>query len=714
MMEEIDILDNSNRLWEVKVGTEALSLLDRKGISGVERSNILNEAVEILESCGNPNNPTNSITGIAIGYVQSGKTLSFTTVSALASQNGFDLIVVIAGTTTKLVDQTTERLANDLDIHNRSEISWKPYKNPTLKNVDEMVCDLEEGLFNDKPVLLVTVMKNAVHLRNLLSLLRSSKLKEVELKALVIDDEADQASLNTKASSDLENDASTIYSLIGEVRLALKNHTFLQYTATPQAPLFISILDILSPRFVKILTPGSAYTGGKAFFQRNKESYYPHVVDIPEDEIYTKNNPISEVPSSLVEAMMYYFLTVAVGVIRGEHPKTHNRTMMIHPSQLTLVHSVYKRWVDQLKKRWMEELNLSENDIDKRMLLNEFARIYTLLCETSENAPAFSEVATKLKAVIKITPILLSNSSVKQEIDWKKNYSMILVGGQVLDRGFTVEGLNVTYMPRSIGVGNADTIQQRCRFFGYKKGYLDMCRIFLPRRSRRAYIDYVLHEEDLRDKLKKFGASKKSLSDFKRAFLLSPELNITRKNVISDDLRRYRIVGWRPIAQLDNNYENNTIVIDKFLSSLEFIPSPSSGDLEVQKHLQCDIDSNIVLEQLLIELSYVDVTNSLLVNHIISLISVLNDMESQLIRIVKMSYGTQRTRSLNEHRKIPNLFQGSNIKTNYLGDRTVCSDENITIQIHNILLKNKPIEFRTLAFHIPDGLSQNIIALSDS
>lgn len=56
MMEEINILDNSNKLWSVNVGTEALSLLDRKGIIGEDKNNILNEAIEILESCGNPNN----------------------------------------------------------------------------------------------------------------------------------------------------------------------------------------------------------------------------------------------------------------------------------------------------------------------------------------------------------------------------------------------------------------------------------------------------------------------------------------------------------------------------------------------------------------------------------------------------------------------------------------------------------------------------------
>ena len=713
MIEEINILEDSKKLWKVNIGTEALSLLDRKGIKGVEKDNILNEAVDILESCGNPNNEKNSVTGIAIGYVQSGKTLSFTTVSAIATQNGFNLIIIIAGTTTKLVNQTTDRIAEDLDINSRSETSWKPYVNPKFKNVEEVVCDMEEGLFNDKPVLLVTVMKNTSHLKNLLSLLRSSKIKELGLKALIIDDEADQASLNTMANSDLENDASAIYSLIADIRLALSNHTFIQYTATPQAPLFISILDILSPSFVKILTPGSAYTGGKAFFQRNKKSNYPYVIEIPEEEIYTKRNPISEIPKSLVESMMYYFLSVAVGVIRGEHPKTHNRTMMIHPSQLTIIHSVYKRWADKLKKRWLEELSLRKNDVDKKMLINEFARVYSLLCETTETSPPFDDVVSKLKAVIKITPILLSNSSVKQEIDWNKHYSMILVGGQVLDRGFTVEGLNITYMPRSIGVGNADTIQQRCRFFGYKKGYLDMCRIFLPRRSKRAYIDYVLHEEDLRNKLEKFSASDKSLAEFKRAFLLSQELNITRKNVISDDLRRYRMIGWRPIVQLDANYKHNTSMIDSFLSGLEFYSSPQSGDLENQKHEQCDIESNTILEHLLVNLSYVDVTNSLLVNHILSLISVLNDMEPQVVTVVKMSNGKPRTRSLNEQDKIPNLLQGSNKKTNYYGDRSVCSENNITIQVHNIQVKNKSIGFRTLAFHIPEGLSQNIIALTN-
>ena len=714
-MEEIKIINPNDKSWNVKVGAEALSLIERKGINGQDRDNLLNEAIDILSSCGDPKNDENSTTGLVIGYVQSGKTLSFSTVSALAAQNGFNLIIVMAGTTKKLVNQTSQRLAEDLDMNNRSEVSWKPYKNPTVKNIEEVICDLEDGLFNDKPVLLFTVMKNAYHLKKLSRLLNSSKIKALGLKALIIDDEADQASLNTMASSKLEDAASTIYLLIKDLRSTIKNHTFLQYTATPQAPLFISILDILSPSFVKILTPGSAYTGGKSFFKRNKDSYYPHILEIPEEEIYTKKNPISKIPDSLVEAMMFYFLSVAYGISKGEHPKTHNRTMMIHPSQLTLIHSVYKRWTDQLKKRWVEELELKNDDVDKRNLLLKFEATYSLLCETITNPPSFKKLTSILLKVIKNTPIILSNSSVKdeQKINWTKYYSMILVGGQVLDRGFTVEGLNITYMPRSIGVGNADTIQQRCRFFGYKKDYLDVCRIFLPRRSKRAYIDYVIHEEDLRDKLKRFSLSNKSLAEFKRAFLLSPELNITRRNVISDDLKRYRMAKWRQLIKLDSNHKYNTKVITSFIDNLEFKPSPKSGNEKIQKHLECEISSEIVLYDLLVKLSFNDASSSVLINHMISLVSILNTEFVQEIKIIKMSHLGQRTRSLTEKNTIP-LLQGANKNSNYFGDRSVCSNKNITIQIHNIKLINKPIKFMTLAIHIPERLSQNIIALSNS
>lgn len=715
-MEQIRISKTgSENGWQASVGQVALDMLTKKRIEGDIRAKILDQSVDILESCGNPENDTNDLTGLVIGYVQSGKTLSFTTVSALAAQNGFNIIIVIAGTTKSLVEQTHSRLADDLEINVSTEVSWKTYKNPTHKDREEIIADLEPGILNRNPVVLITVMKNSSHLKNL-SRLFSTGIDSNKCKVLIIDDEADQASLNTMASKGNEENVSTIYDLIRRLKRIFVNHTYIQYTATPQAPLFISLLDILSPSFVKILTPGDEYTGGKAFFNRNKQSKYPHVFEIPEDEIYTKDNQISRIPQSLMESTMFYYLTVVIGALNGETPQSHNRTMMVHPSQLQLIHAVYERWLVRLKKRWLDEFSLNDTDPDKITLINDFHDLYKEITSETIMIPPFSEIVKHLPYVIRITPIFLSNSSVKNKIDFKKHYSMILVGGQVLDRGFTVEGLNVTYMPRSIGVGNADTLQQRCRFFGYKKKYLDLCRIYLPRRSKRAYIDYVTHEEDLRNKLDKLDRESKPLKEFKRMFILSPDLNITRKNVISDDLRRYRLTGWRPIQYVDPNYLNNNLVYKQFIRGVKFedlLPvDPKATD--IQKHEFAIIKTVDLIDGLLLSLQHVDAANTLLVNHFLSLLGILieND-ESQEIYLVNMSKGLPRSRSTNGQNKLKSVLQGANPKTNYPGDRAIISEELITVQLHNIEIKNENKTFRTIAIHFPNNYAQNIITLEN-
>lgn len=713
-MEQIKISKSgNNKTWQAHIGQVALDMLNKKGLDIESRDKILNQTVEILENCGDPNNQNNGDTGLVIGYVQSGKTMSFTTLSALAAQNGFNIIIVIAGTTTSLVDQTHNRLADDLDINISSEVSWKTYKNPTKDDRNHIIGDLKPGILNNNPVILITVMKNTSHLKNLNTLFGFG-IDVENCKVLIIDDEADQASLNTKAKAENEYNVSTIYSHIRKMKKIFSNHTYVQYTATPQAPLFISLLDILSPSFVKILTPGDDYTGGKAFFQRNPDSKYPNVFDIPENEIYTKKNQINQIPDSLVEATMFYIITVAIGALRGERPQTHNRTMMVHPSQLKDIHSVYERWLKKLKKRWLEELSLRDDDIDKKALINSFKGVYNELSLVSDNLPDFIEIQSQLHYIISVTPIILSNSSSKNKIDFKKDYSRILVGGQVLDRGFTVEGLNVTYMPRSIGVGNADTLQQRCRFFGYKKKYLDFCRIYLPRKSKRAYIDYVVHEEDLRSKLDQLDYESKSLKEYKRMFILSPDLNITRKNVISDDLLRYRLKGWRPVDFIDPNYKFNNSVFEQFINTHKFkdVDPLSDNATEIQKHEEVSISAKDLIDDLLLSLQLQDPSNSLLLNHFISLLGILieND-DSMMIYVVNMSKGLPRSRSVNENGKVKNLMQGANSKTKYKGDRLVHLNETITVQLHNINVKDENIDFRTLSIYFPEGYSQNIITL---
>ena len=278
------------------------------------------------------------------------------------------------------------------------------------------------------------------------------------MPTLVIDDEADQASLNTKVK---KGETSTTYQRILSLREYLPHHTFLQYTATPQAPLLINLIDVLSPKFAKVLTPGSKYTGGKAFFQDATN----RICTIQDNEIPTKSDPLDAPPDSLLEAMRIFFLGVSAGMILDN--SNGNRSMMVHPSHKTIGHKQYFYWVEQVRHNWQEILALEEDETDRHDLLEEFKDSYKDLQNTVPNLPSFEKLSNRLLLAIRKTQCYEVNATRGKTppIHWHNAYAYILVGGQAMDRGFTVEGITVTYMPRGAGLGNADTIQQRARFF---------------------------------------------------------------------------------------------------------------------------------------------------------------------------------------------------------------------------------------------------------
>lgn len=270
MSETIEITgasNTNNAKWKPYQGEEIDEFIKTKGFvdstgninSTGER--IIDETFRIMEMCGNPNEALNNDTGLVIGYVQSGKTLSFTSLAALANDNHYQIIIIIAGTSIPLSDQSFDRMKKDLRFETRFDRKWTIIKNPsTQEDGDTIQMKLEQWADNTFPkencsTILLTVMKNGNRLRNITDLLRSVNLNNVP--TLIIDDEGDQASLNTRASVNAnegtpvnEGDASTIYRRINDLRNVFPHHTFLQYTATPQANLFINILDRLSPNFI--------------------------------------------------------------------------------------------------------------------------------------------------------------------------------------------------------------------------------------------------------------------------------------------------------------------------------------------------------------------------------------------------------------------------------------------------------------------------------
>ena len=250
---------------------EALRLLKRyeEELSVTARNEIMRSGLEILARCVPPNQEKDSQeTGLIVGYVQSGKTLSFTTVAALASDNGFPLIVVLSGTKINLYNQTVKRLRRDLDLEcpaGRWAIFEAQSRNPDLpqqlKNLLEQWDQPEMPGYSRKTAL-ITVLKTSRRLEGLINALGQLGLRG--RPCLIIDDEADQHGLNTRVR---QNDTSPVYHALLALRDALPRHTYIQYTATPQALLLIRVLDSLSPRFGWTLSAGASYCGGQSFFQ---------------------------------------------------------------------------------------------------------------------------------------------------------------------------------------------------------------------------------------------------------------------------------------------------------------------------------------------------------------------------------------------------------------------------------------------------------------
>jgi len=701
-LETIEVITHDRRpgqTWTPSIGTEILGFrehLEQLEIPQSDRDTVLNEALSVLSRCVPPANNAGRDTGLIIGYVQSGKTMSFTAVAALARDNGYRLIIIITGVTRNLFHQSTDRLRADLRLDTRPDPrSWQFFDNPRDRSdVRQRIASALESNESlpgiGRQTVLITVMKNGTHLDKLIGLLSTLRLDGIP--ALVIDDEADQASLNSRVKKGQE---SATFRRLNELRQSLPHHTFLQYTATPQALLLINVINALSPSFVELLTPGSAYTGGKTFFERD----FRLVRSIPGREIPTDENPIQDVPSSLKQAMMLFFLGVAEGLRRG--PARENRSMMIHPSKKRILHTNYAHWTREVQRNWKAILSLDTKDPDQTELLHEFHEAYKDLQSTVIDLPSFEEVLPYLKSAVQLSIITVENAAKgpTPAIDWKQVYANILVGGDVLNRGFTVKGLTVTYIPRGSGVGNADTIQQRARWFGYKSDYLGFCRVYLDDPIRNIYESYVRQEESIRQELRKFRDTGLPLREWTRRFFIAPELRPTRGNVLDLEYARgvFSNKWYEPRAPHDSAsaIKENRLIVDEFLSRWSFsVEQWHDKATDDQKYLVARTPLNVAYEDLLTKIRVTKPTDlQRFTGLCLQIDRRLQQNPAEECTIYQMSLGEIRKRTAPEDNngEIPHIHQGPTPARGvfargeiYPGDAKIKSPAGVSIQIHNL------------------------------
>ncbi|WP_217376585.1 Z1 domain-containing protein [Paenarthrobacter ureafaciens] len=734
--------DGDRRFWTPKPGlytdrfVKSKTQGDKPSVSVDEMKRVLGDSSEILGQSCDPYQLGPSNAGLVVGYVQSGKTLSFTTVAALARDNQFGAVIVLAGSTNTLKNQSEDRLVDDLGLSDVRH-AWIQQPNPSADdatNIGQILSEwrrFREGTAKrPKPALLITVLKHYGRIASTAECLGQLQDLLADIPVLVIDDESDQASPNTKARANLvkgKADKSQTYDAILELRSNLPHHTYLQYTATPQANLLLAIADTLNPDYAKVIAPGSSYVGGIDFFGPQSEKA---VVELSAADICDPKNLPADPPESLIRAFQLFLVGAAAANIEDSED---NRSMLVQVSQPKHPHAIYADWLTDLRDTWL--LLLREPwDEAREELLAEFQQAYSDLAETVPDIPSFAEIVDWLSETISEVRVATVNSNTAKEVNWKHARFWVLVGGMKLDRGYTVEGLTVTYMPRVISE-NADVLQQRARFFGYKRDYFGYCRVFLPAITKRAFEDYVSDEEFLRASLLKHSGE--PLSAWRRDFLISPNLrNLTRSNVVGRKMKRLTLdEGWVFAKQMsldvDGVSANQALFggfVERLMSDFELQTLTDVSDAVDRRNYQSKTSVAIGVpvrnvSDFLLSIQLDDIGDRTMVTAILQALAA-EGVERTGIDVVllnSMSDEGLKGRALASLKR--NIFSGHSPKSartrdamTYSGDRDMKIGVRPTLQLRTILLgEGRPQNFSEdekfpwFAFHLPEGMASDLV-----
>jgi hypothetical protein len=440
-------------------------------------------STRVVSLLNHPKEPSFSTRGLVVGHVQSGKTTNFTSVMAKAADRGYKLFIVLAGIHNGLRRQTQARLVRQLVRPNPSlwaqltelEKDFTPHANPAAWF----------GKHNKTHVLCV-VKKNASVLRKLAKWLEEASDYLADCPTLIVDDEADQATVATKS----------INPLILRIMNGLPKVAYVGYTASPFANLLIdpAAKDLYPEDFVVNLPKPEGHFGTEVLFGRYAlDGEDPEQVDdghdmirtVPDDDIPAVR-PLTRadvddftphITETLQRAVEYFWLVTAARRTRGSG-NPHN-TMLIHTSVNTVVHERFREPLESLRRRTACALTHADSATLARLRTlwdTETARVRAQ--EFGETKVSFDSLLPRLPEVLDSCRVIMDNSSSEDRLDYENGPVVaIAVGGNTLSRGLTLEGLSVSYFVRSVSA--YDTLLQMGRWFGFRKGYADLPRIWM-------------------------------------------------------------------------------------------------------------------------------------------------------------------------------------------------------------------------------------------
>lgn len=611
---------------------------------------------------------------LLIGKVQSGKTSNLEMLSALMFDNGFNLLIIYGGYDGTLLGQCNDRFSGtfDVDDDDNAPLLISTENAEDLNSFNE---DFFQSNIEDNRPIIITSMKRPNALNKVNEVLKG--IAGLQFKAFIIDDEGDQASLNTK--KDKLNEGSATYKAICTMKDYLNDPIYYSVTATPQANIFQPDISKLKPDSIYLIHPANSYTGADCYHLQESNIY-----QIPEDEDDKLKKKIFA--PSLKLAVNHFLISSVLLKRRG----ISKSDMIVHSFRTVNEHekldAIITTYIDQMK----DAIKISDPYL--KNYLDEIKRCYSSEVfpnNVIQENPWDSIFEDEIKAVIRKTLIAQQNNGNSISDATKKTYHHIIyIGGDLLQRGITFKHLVTTYFTRWAESGNMDTTLQRARWFGYRKSYIDICRVFTPKSIMFEFSNLANIENDLWEQFALVEKKELSINDI----VIDAEetsLNPTRKNVVEIRTASFskkwnnQKIGCFDCEKINHNNQLFNSLVNAHSSEIK-TTSAGRTDNQVSARYFYTSDKEI--------LDFINKSEGLFENEPFE----KQDLQKVLtnkkicVELLYLDDNDVRTRSFNNQHHISALQQGANSidieKITYEGDSSVIADkEAICIQVFKIV-----------------------------
>lgn len=624
---------------------------------------------------------------LLVGKVQSGKTSNLELLSAIAFDNGYNFLLIFGGYDKELLRQSTERFGKTFETVGGEDVLYSegPVLFTTNDQTKESVSinsldpEFAKQLIEEGRPIIITCLKRPPAMKAALKAISKIQESITGIEPFIIDDEGDQASLNT--AKDKARNSTPTYKTIVKIKEVLRNPLYLSVTATPQANIFQEDISALNPASIHTVQPGSGYDGASIYHLSENDI----IEAVPDTD-----SPL-QISNSLKEAIYYFFIASAIKRLRFSQKKDKRSDMIIHVDRTVVAHgSIYSAihdMLEEVKQAFIE-------DDSTEFYVNIIRQCYNKYLPQGVQLqyPLDDILISEISKAIQSTGAILQNGIGKhtKEMELTKLHK-IYIGGDLLQRGLTFSNLIVSYFTRfAKSGGNMDTTLQRARWFGYRSKYLDLCKIFTTCDIAKEFAALAEVEDDLWEQ---FDDVENGILEIKDIIIQAEN---TKQKPTAKNKAKFKKITFKNrwikqkfIVVNDDEISSNNAHVDELISSIStWMPTTagSTNGTHTAKYAM------FTAEQLITLIQSIDTAFDREPFNKKPLLELVGSSDIPVILMWTDDNNRVRYRSIYNdaaHDRIKALHQGANTtdtsRLTYLGDQKVIVDpDKVNIQIHYV------------------------------